>query len=186
MTRSKDTWVTARPIISTVTKRVDTMKSIILAGALAMLLGGCSIFHAVNAPPPVDYKKISTGTTRVDTIALLGTPKWTQKKGDQELDYFEFTDGYHGLTKARILIYAGGDLFTAGLSEILFYPLEVNLLDGKSCRATVHYGSDDRVTSYEVLSKKGAPLWVGGTPVAAAPAKAKLANSDQGSAGAVR
>ena len=89
----------------------------------------------------------------------MGVPKLTENKGDQRIDTFEFVDGLHGASKLRILFYVAGDLFTAGLAEVIFWPLEANAFDGKQCRGTVTYNPGDHVSSYDIMDNKGTHLW---------------------------
>lgn len=128
-----------------------------------VLLCGCSIYEAAHAPPSVDYKKVNVGLTRAETISILGIPKLTDNKEKQKTDTFEFLDGIHGASKARIILYLAGDIFTAGLSELIFWPIEANAFDGKQCRGTVSYNANDRVTGYNILDSDGDRLWVSGT-----------------------
>ncbi|RNC64436.1 MAG: hypothetical protein ED859_18485 [Desulfuromonadales bacterium] len=78
---------------------------------------------------------------------------------DERKDYFEFTDGYHQAWKGRILVYLAGDIFTIGLSEIVFWPLEELALQGSTGRAYITYGSDNKVKSIKVVSAKLNELW---------------------------
>jgi hypothetical protein len=129
----------------------------------AVLLSGCSIYQAANAPSPVDYKRVQMGLTRTETMSILGIPKLTENKGDQKIDTFEFLDGVHGASKARVLLYLAGDVFTAGLAEVIFTPLEANAFDGKRCRGIVSYNANNHVNGYELLDSDGGSLWVSGS-----------------------
>ena len=143
------------------------MKTSIIWIACGLLFSGCSVYEAAHAPPSVEYKHVRFGETRAETIAHLGLPKMSEKKGDEQTDYFEFFDGYHPASKARIILYVAGDVFTACLAEVIWWPLEMAVFEGKLCRGTVKYGPENLVKSYEIRDKKGNPLWVG--PVAASP-----------------
>lgn len=125
----------------------------------AFFSSGCSVYEAIHAPSPVDYKHVRVGETRTETIAHLGYPKISDRRGDELTDSFEFMDGYHPASKTRIILYIAGDVFTACLSELIFWPIEMSVFDGKMCRATVTYGPDDHVKSYQVMDKKGKILW---------------------------
>lgn len=136
-----------------------------------VLFNGCSVYEAVHAPSPVEYKHVRFGETRSETIAHLGLPKLSEQKGDQKVDYFEFQDGYNPASKARIIFYIAGDVFTACLAEVIWWPMEMAIFDGKFCRATVIYGPDGLVKTYEVTDKKGKQLWA--LPASVAPATVK-------------
>ncbi len=145
------------------------MKKIILVLLLSELLYGCSIYTAANAPPSVDYKKVHVNATRAETISILGVPKLTDN--NQKTDTFEFLDGIHGASKARIILYLAGDIFTVGLSELIFYPIEANAFDGKQCRGVVSYNANDRVISYDILNSDGERLWASGEKLISSNAK---------------
>jgi outer membrane protein assembly factor BamE (lipoprotein component of BamABCDE complex) len=150
------------------------IKIMAVLGCGVLLYGG-SIYQAVHAPSPVEYKKVQVGTTRTETISILGYPKMTDNKGNQKVDTFEFVDGYQAASKARIILYLAGDVFTIGLAELIFWPLEANVFDGKQCRGTVSYNADEHVTSYDILDSKGVPLW---TPtIASSPTNAQKINN---------
>ncbi len=138
------------------------IKRVITVVGCGVLLCGCSIYEASNAPPSIDYKKVHVDVSRAETISILGLPKLTDNKENQKTDTFEFLDGIHGASKARIILYLAGDLFTAGLSELIFWPIELNAFDGKQCRATVGYNANDRVISYDILDSDGEHLWTSG------------------------
>jgi len=128
-------------------------------GCCGTLFSGCSVYMAANAPGPVEYQKVQMGSTRTETISILGFPKMTDNKGNQKVDTFEFFDGLHQASKGRIILYLAGDVFTAGLAELIFWPLEAYVFDGKQCRGTVSYDADDHVSHYDILDSRGAPLW---------------------------
>ncbi len=134
-------------------------KIIATIGCCGALLSGCSIYQAAHAPAPVEYKKVHVGSTRNETISILGFPKMTNNNGNQKVDTFEFFDGFHQASKARIILYLAGDIFTAGLAELIFWPLEENAFDGKQCRGTVSYGTDEHVINYDITDSKSVPLW---------------------------
>jgi hypothetical protein len=125
----------------------------------ATLLGGCSIYQATHAPTPVEYKQVKVGLTRTETISHLGYPKMTDQKDTLKIDSFEFLDGYNSASKARIILYLAGDIFTIGLAELIFWPIEANVFDGKQCRGTVTYDINDKVLGYELYDNDSEHLW---------------------------
>jgi len=147
-------------VVTVVKKSRNEMKKLLAVIGCGVLLCGCSIYEAAHAPSPVDYKRVQVNATRAETISILGIPKLTDNKGNQKVDTFEFLDGLHPASKGRIILYLAGDIFTAGLAELIFWPLEANAFDGKQCRGTVSYNTDDRVSSYNLLDSKGTALWV--------------------------
>ena len=140
------------------------MKNILKITACLTMIQGCSIYEAAHAPTPIDYQQIKVGSARNEAIKILGFPKITQQKGENTVDTFEFTDGNSTASKSRIILYLAGDVFTAGLAELIFWPMESNLLDGKQCVGEVTYGADEKIIGYELKDKKGTPLWYSPTP----------------------
>lgn len=133
-------------------------KLLVLMGSVS-LLGGCSVYQAVHAPTPIEYKQVKLGVTRTETISYLGFPKMTDQKNNQKTDSFEFIDGYHLASKVRIILYLAGDIFTVGLSELIFWPIEAYGFDGKQCRGTITYDANDHVASYDIMNNNGEHLW---------------------------
>lgn len=135
------------------------MNKIIILLVCTVVFCSCSIYEAVHAPEPVEYKKMHVGMGRTETIELLGYPKMTDVKNDQKIDTFEFVDGYNPVSKGRIILYLAGDIFTVGLAEIIFWPLESNAFEGKQCKGTVNYDIAEKVSNFNIVDKKGLPLW---------------------------
>ncbi len=124
-----------------------------------VFVNGCSVSHALNAPEPVEYKKIYVGLNRSAVISRFGIPKLTENKEDEKVDFFEFVDGYHAASKIRILLYLAGDVFTAGLAELIFWPIEKGLFDGNMHRGVVKYDKNERVKKFEVFDNEGKKMW---------------------------
>lgn len=136
------------------------MKKIIyLVLALAMTLPGCSIYKAATAPTPIAMENIKAGASRISIVGTLGVPKFSEIKGDSQIDVHEFVNGSHEGTKIRILLYIAGDLFTIGLAELVFWPMELGLGQGTAGRAVVTYGMDDVAKSVLLANADGSP-WV--------------------------
>ncbi|MEQ1636851.1 MAG: hypothetical protein ABL903_09160 [Methylococcales bacterium] len=133
-------------------------KFMLLIGCATTQLSGCSIYQAAHAPDPVEYKEVKLGNTRTETIARLGYPKMTDQKNNQKIDTFEFQDGYHAASKARMLLYLAGDVITVGLAEFIFWPLEENVFDGQQCKGTVTYDATESVIGYDFKDNAGEPL----------------------------
>jgi hypothetical protein len=124
---------------------------------MAIASQGCSIYKAATAPPPVEVERVRVGADRTDVISVFGTPKVTEVTNGQRTDMFEFKSGYNQASKSRILLYIAGDFFTAGLSELVFWPLELAWLDGTEGRAVATYGSDNKVQIVKITTKDGKP-----------------------------
>jgi hypothetical protein len=130
---------------------------IIIAGLIALIaMPGCSIYKAATAPPPVAVENVKVGSSRPEVISIFGIPKRTDDGlPGQKIDMFEFTDGYHAGSKARIIVYVGGDVVTLGLAELVFWPMELAFLQGSEGRAVVTYGPDNMVTNVTVTTRDG-------------------------------
>lgn len=124
-----------------------------------LLLTGCSVNRAIKAPEPVEYKEITVGGTRLETMSRLGLPKISNQKGNYKIDTYEFFDGYHSASKARIILYLAGGVFTLGLSEFIFWPLEAAVFEGNQCRATVIYDDNDKIVGYDILDNDSEHVW---------------------------
>jgi hypothetical protein len=125
------------------------MKKIIIA--LSMLSTGCAAYQAIKQPGPADLSGIGVGTPRQTIVSRLGPPKMidTLKDGTKQ-DMFEFQSGLHQASKARAVLYIAGDVFTLGLSEIIFWPLELTVMDSAKCTAMAIYDENYNVTSWSV------------------------------------
>lgn len=119
---------------------------------------GCSIYKAATAPLPLPMEDIKVGQNRNLIISILGTPQSTEKLDDQITDVHEFVDGYRAETKARFLLYIAGDVFTLGLAELLFWPMELAFLQGDEGRAVLTYGPDNIAKTVVLTKKRGVPL----------------------------
>lgn len=134
------------------------LKKILTICFSASLLG-CSVYSAIHAPDPVEYKDIKLGESRLSIITKMGTPKMSETNNEVKTDLFEFTDGYGTASKSRVILYIAGDVFTLTLAELIFWPLEENAFDGKQCRGRVVYDRNDKVIDYEIVGKNGEKLW---------------------------
>ena len=85
----------------------------------------CSIYRAANAPAPIQLKEVQAGVDRNRIIAVLGMPRSTEVNADNErTDMHEYIDGNPQESKARIVLYVAGDIFTLGIAELLFGQLK--------------------------------------------------------------
>jgi hypothetical protein len=125
---------------------------------MCLLINGCSIGSAINAPPSVDYESIVKGTEKHSVIDKFGSPYHTEEKRGTTTENYNFIDGYHAGYKTRILLYAAGDFFTLGLAEFVFWPMEKLLLQGSEKSATVEYDRKGGVKNLSVFSKKDREL----------------------------
>ncbi|GFO70058.1 hypothetical protein GMLC_36370 [Geomonas limicola] len=132
--------------------------------ACALALQGCSIYKAATAPAPIALENVKNGSSRIAIVGTLGVPKMTETKDNAKTDVYEFVNGSHEGTKARIVIYIAGDLFTIGLTELVFWPMELGLGQGTPGRAVVTYGMDDIAKSVLLTKADGSPWEATQTP----------------------
>jgi hypothetical protein len=130
------------------------MKKLLLVTAI-FTLSSCSIYKAASQAGPADLAGIGVGTPRNELISRLGAPKiaTTTATGDVQ-DYFEFKSGMHPAAKLRILPYLAADVFTAGLAEIVLWPLEESIMDSATCTGIATYDVRQNVNSWSMSSKK--------------------------------
>lgn len=116
----------------------------------------CSVYKAATQPPPADLQGIGVGTPRQELILRLGAPKFsdTDPQGHKQ-DTFEFFSGLHGASKARIILYLAGDVFTLCLAEIIFWPLELTVMEKAVCNGFAVYNTDQKVETWKVAQKDG-------------------------------
>lgn len=125
---------------------------------MATAAQGCSIYKAATAPPSVPVDRVTAGSTRFEVMSVFGTPKISDvAQSNERTDVYEFIDGNHQATKFRIVPYIAADLFTAGLAELLLWPLELAALQGAEGRAVVTYDPENRAKTVLVTKKDGSP-----------------------------
>ena len=119
---------------------------------------GCSIYRAANAPAPIPLKEVQAGADRNRIIAVLGMPRSTEVNANNErTDIHEYIDGNPQESKARILLYIAGDLFTLGLAELVFWPIEIATLQGDEGRAVISYDRNGVAKNVFLTKASGAP-----------------------------
>jgi hypothetical protein len=98
------------------TNSESPMKKISSVLMALVSLNGCSIYKALDQPGPADLAGIGVGIPRQTIITKLGAPKMidTTKEGLKQ-DVFEFQSGFHQASKARVILYLAGDVFTLGV-----------------------------------------------------------------------
>jgi hypothetical protein len=132
--------------------RVTFLKLNLIFSSL-IIITSCSVYTAMNAPDPVNYKDIKLGEDRMNVISVLGTPKASESTQTSTLDSFEFIDGNSGGYKVRVLPYLAADVFTIGLAEIILWPLEKFALEGASDKAIISYNAEHKVNEIKVSKK---------------------------------
>jgi hypothetical protein len=111
----------------------------------------CSVFWALKQPPPKDLDGLGVGTPRQELLTRLGPPQFseTDVQGRKQ-DMFEFQSGMHQATKVRALLYAGADVFTFGLAELILWPMEMTVMKDATCNVIATYNASQIVDSWRV------------------------------------
>lgn len=135
------------------------MRTIVIALILVSFIStqtACSVYKAATQPPPADLQGIGVGTPRQELILRLGAPKFsdTDQQGHKQ-DIFEFASGLHGASKARIILYLAGDFFTLFLAEIIFWPMELTVMEKAICNGFAVYDGNQKVETWQVSQKDG-------------------------------
>jgi hypothetical protein len=61
----------------------------------------------------------------------------------------------HEASKLRAILYLAGDVFTIGLAELIFWPLELTALKESTCTATATYDNDLKIENWSAAKKSG-------------------------------
>jgi hypothetical protein len=139
-------------------KFVSLVRLLAAGALLPIFAGGCSIASALNSPSYVDTKtELQVGVARERVAEVLGPPKITTRESPDNhlVDYHEFKSGTPGVTRFRVVGYLAGDIFTLGLAEIVFWPVEMGLLNARDYKAHVAYDTELHLTGYRVVDGEG-------------------------------
>jgi hypothetical protein len=135
---------------------MKVVSSLARVAVIAVALSGCSIYKAATQPGPADLTGLNVGFPRSQLISSLGAPKFSDSDAQgRKQDTFEFASGMNQASKIRILPYLAADVFTAGLAELILWPVELTVMDQAMCVATVTYDNAQRVEAWQVAKKGG-------------------------------
>ena len=164
---------------------------ILFAFSIFILLGssltGCSIGLIDRAPEPVLWNNVSLGQSRNEVKKLLAQKPQDAKpplpvsfvKTDEEgKDNFQFIDGWDVHLKSRKYLYLIADIFSIGLGELIFIPLEQNVPHGNKCTAIAAFDEGNRLTYFKVTKDTGEVLKEVGNLPTARPALAQVLPSN--------
>lgn len=99
---------------------------------------------------------LNKNTPRSRVIAELGKPVMSEVKKGQQVDVFNFVQGYSKTAKiVRALGHGVADVMTLGLWEVVGTPIE-GLANGEVNQVEVHYTKDKRVQ--KVVALKGSDV----------------------------
>lgn len=120
--------------------------------AVSLLSSSCSVLMVANRSSyRGDVSVIQLGVPRSAVIGELGQPDnfTTLDNGGYDDRYVLDPDAHRGSTRFLTgLFYLGGDIFTVGLTELLFTPAEIAMKD----RLVVYhltYGADQKLVALE-------------------------------------
>jgi hypothetical protein len=111
--------------------------------ASVMMLSGCSVAMALHGNQEPNFEAFEIGSTRKQVEIQLGTPSSTTARTDgTKEDTYQYEIG-NSPNGARATLYFYYDVFTIGLAEVIFTPIE--LFQGHDEETKIVYTSDDRV-----------------------------------------
>jgi hypothetical protein len=110
----------------------------------------CSPVMEMNRPDPVDISRFKPGDQHLDVIKALGAPVSNLKDGQDSCDIYKlYTRGPNAGGKAAIAFgEVAADIFTLGLAEVIFTPIEAGTKHGKHT-VTICYDADEKMTKLE-------------------------------------
>lgn len=129
------------------------IKSTVLS-LIIVVIASCAVIKATNQPGAKDMSVLNKNTPRANVIAELGKPVMSEVKNGQQIDVFNFTQGYSTAAKtARALGHSVADVMTLGLWEVVGTPIE-GIANGEVNQVEVFYGKDKKVTKVVALKGK--------------------------------
>lgn len=140
---------------------------------VTLVLVGCAPVMETRRPTPVDMKNFHIGEARIDVIVELGAPITTVVNGSSTCDVYKlYTRSLHGGGKFAVAAdEEAPGVFTLGLSEVLFTPIEAGTRNSKHT-VLFCYGPDNEIAMVRVLQAiddssvvaNSAPVVVNSTP----------------------
>jgi hypothetical protein len=125
-----------------------------LVGA-AVSLAACSPVMESNRPDPIDLKQFTVGEDRIKVITTLGAPMSTVENAGNSCDVYQLYTHGPGAS-GKVAIAAGeavADVFTLGLAEVVFTPVEAGTKNAKHT-VTFCYGADTKLVSVQESETK--------------------------------
>lgn len=103
---------------------------------------------AATRPDPVDTKQFVVGQTRVSVLSELGNPVANTPDGPNSCDIYKlFTRGPSAVGKGVMTAgYLVADVFTLGLTEVIFTPVEAATRNSKHT-VVICYDKDGKLAS---------------------------------------
>lgn len=149
---------------------LNTLCRRIIPILLLPLAVGCATYTAVKIPGPVDDEKIAIGEHRSQVEVILRAPIVNEyHDADGTTARYQYKDGPHQASKGRVVLYIAGDVFTAFLSELIFWPIEAYASKQTERVATAQYDNENVLTGFAVDRPGGERLMTLGTPLPGPP-----------------
>lgn len=157
--------------------------ALIVCGASLATQVGCATYYASRIPGPTNDESIAIGMHRSEVESLLGTSAVSvYDERDGVTARYEYSDGPPQATKGRVIVYIAADLFTAFLSELVFWPIEVYATNRTKRVGSASYDSNNRLAMFTVTRADGEHVMTVGTrletPVAASIAAGEPMDSE--------
>ena len=128
------------------------MKKIIVLITLSLFISSCSVYMAATQKDAKDLSILNKGSPRSLVLGKLGQPVVTEKEDGKKTDFFNFTQGYSGGTKAvRAVGHGVMTVLTMGIWEVIGTPIE-GVADGQKMTAEIEYDKDDKIDKVKLFS----------------------------------
>ncbi len=125
--------------------------------ALLVLASGCSINSAFSLPGPSTDDRIKVDMARRDVETALSTSPssmFENSIGMFEARY-EYADGPSSWSKMRVILYLAADVFSLGITELIFWPIEMSLTSQAHRIGLAEYSRDNQLAAWKVTRKNG-------------------------------
>lgn len=105
----------------------------VTAAAMLLTVAACSPVMEATRPTPVDMSQFAVGESRTQVVGVVGAPTAQVKDGDRACDVYKlYTRGPGAVGKGAIAAgEAVADIFTLGLTEVIFTPVEAGTRNSK-------------------------------------------------------
>jgi hypothetical protein len=127
----------------------------VCAAISVFISSGCASYVAMNQPAPTDDQLVGIGMHRAEVEQILRTGGSAyQEPNDHVRVRYEYSDGAHQGTKARVLLYIAADLFTLFLSELIFWPIELAVQQNAERTAAADYDGSNRLGHFRAMKRR--------------------------------
>jgi hypothetical protein len=122
--------------------------------SLPIVLTACAPVMEATRPSPVNLSQFKLGDSRASVISELGSPVSSHKEDQRFCDIYQlYTRGTPAVGRAAIATgEAVADVFTLGLSEVVFTPVEGATRNSKHTVLFCYSSSDNKLISVKEAS----------------------------------